>query len=677
MKNLSKNWRKLTLVYNLVCITVSLFFYRLVPTILCYPPNSIDNEFQVIINGLTYTEQYIMIVLCSLFVENLILIFSLKKTYKLRQKLIDCSKNNASKAYYELSKYILKIPNLIYIIQVIVPVIMIAITFSMLKGDLFITLKVCLLFFSMLTLIASIAYIFSKKTFQNILVDIYYDLSDYTNIDSNFNKYVRRSSIKNVIFIVTIPMFVVTAILISLSGYASIIRETGNLTFDSYNQQLNNLEIPSTVFGNPKDTLYSLLENITYKKDLDSFFIIEPDGQIATSNNKDLSIFFTTYLETLSPTQPEKNRVYDFYGDDSQGVFRKVNINGEEWIIGIRYNLVSDSILIGLLLIFIVLFILNIILLSYFANYIANDIKRVSDSLLKISEDNNIDTNKKLPVVSNDEIGDLVNAFNAIQHLTKANIEQIHNNQNMLMERERLASLGQLIGGIAHNLKTPIMSISGAAEGLTDLIKEYNESIEDSEVTFEDHHAIAKDMYEWVNKIKSYTEYMSDVITAVKGQAVSLSENQATSFDIDELVKRVNILMKHELKHSLTNLNINVNTDKNTLLSGDITSLVQVINNMISNSIQSYNGEPNKDIDLIVNKENNNIVITIKDYGCGLPKVVKDKLFKEMITTKGKNGTGLGLFMSYSTIRAHFNGNITFESEEGKGTSFHIILPLK
>ena len=675
MKNLNKNWRKLTLVYNLVCITVSLFFYRLVPTILCYPPNSIDNEFQVIINGLTYTQQYIMIVICSLFVENVILLYSLKKTNKLREKLIDCSKDKASKAYYELSKNILKIPNLVYIIQVLVPTLIIALTFSMLKGDLFITLKVCLLFFSMLTLIASIAYIFSKKTFQNILVDIYREISDHANIDSDFNKYVKRSSIKNVIFIVTIPMFVVTALLIALSGYSSIIKETGNLTYDFYNQQLNNLIVPPTSIDGPKDTLYSLLENMKYKKGLDTFFIISPSGEITTSNNKDLSIFFTTYLETLSPSQPEKNRVYDFYGDDSQGVFRTVSINGEEWIVGIRYNLVSNSILIGLLSIFIILFILNIILLRYFANYIANDIKRVSDALLTIAKDNNI-TDKKLPVVSNDEIGDLVNAFNAIQHLTKNNIEQIHENQNMLMEKERLASLGQLIGGIAHNLKTPIMSISGAAEGLTDLIKEYDESIGDPEVTIDDHHAIAKDMTEWVNKIKSYSEYMSDVITAVKGQAVTLSENESTSFDLDELVKRVNILMKHELKNALIVLNIQFNTDKSTLLHGDITSLVQVINNMISNSIQAYNGETNKSIDLILDRKDNNIVISVKDYGIGLPDKVKQKLFKEMITTKGKNGTGLGLFMSYSTIRAHFNGHITFESEKGKGTTFNIIIPI-
>ena len=74
-------------------------------------------------------------------------------------------------------------------------------------------------------------------------------------------------------------------------------------------------------------------------------------------------------------------------------------------------------------------------------------------------------------------------------------------------------------------------------------------------------------------------------------------------------------------------------------------------------------------------KQDDNIIISIQDYGPGLPEKVKDKLFKEMITTKGKNGTGLGLYMSYSTIKAHFNGNITFETKQGQGTKFNIIIP--
>ena len=183
-------------------------------------------------------------------------------------------------------------------------------------------------------------------------------------------------------------------------------------------------------------------------------------------------------------------------------------------------------------------------------------------------------------------------------------------------------------------------------------------------------------MNEWIVKIKEYTEYMSDIITAVKGQAVTLSETENVSFDIDELVKRVNILMKHELKNAIIYLNIQMKAPKSTKIHGDINSLVQVINNMISNAIQAYDGKPEQNIDLILEKQQNNLVISIKDYGSGLPQKVQDKLFKEMITTKGKNGTGLGLYMSYSTIKAHFNGDITFETEENKGTTFNIILPL-
>ena len=271
-------------------------------------------------------------------------------------------------------------------------------------------------------------------------------------------------------------------------------------------------------------------------------------------------------------------------------------------------------------------------------------------------------------------LGTLILFKDITQH--KKDVQTIKDNQNLLIERERLASLGQLIGGIAHNLKTPIMSISGASEGIKDLVNEFDASIGNPIVTNDDFHDIAKDMREWLDKINSYTEYMSDILTAVKGQAVALSEQADVDFTLGELFKRVDILMKHELKQSVTYLNMKMKVDENTIINGDVNTLVQVVNNMISNSIQAYNGKPEQQIDLIAWKNNNNnIVITVKDYGPGLPEKVKQKLFKEMITTKGKNGTGLGLYMSYSTIRAHFNGDITVETEDGKGTTFNIILP--
>jgi len=275
---------------------------------------------------------------------------------------------------------------------------------------------------------------------------------------------------------------------------------------------------------------------------------------------------------------------------------------------------------------------------------------------------------------NNTYLGTLILFKDITQH--KQDMKTIKDNQDILIERERLATLGQMIGGIAHNLKTPIMSISGAAEGVLDLVNEYKASIGDAEVTNEDHLEIAGEMEEWIHKIQSHLEYMSDVITTVKGQAVAFSDNASfTSFTIADFIRQVNILMKHELSHSLVELEETLEISENTTVNGNINSLVQVVNNIISNAIQAYNGKAGQKIILDVYKDNNLIVFKIQDFAGGLPDTVKNKLFKEMVTTKGKNGTGLGLFMSYSNIKAHFNGNIRYETRKGKGTTFYVEIP--
>ena len=134
--------------------------------------------------------------------------------------------------------------------------------------------------------------------------------------------------------------------------------------------------------------------------------------------------------------------------------------------------------------------------------------------------------------------------------------------------------------------------------------------------------------------------------------------------------------MKHEIQSALVTLNITNQVDDNIILNGNINSLVQVLNNLISNAIQSYNKQPNKSIDLSAKIEGNNITISVRDYGPGIPESVKNKLFKEMITTKGKEGTGLGVFMSYSMIKAKFNGDMKFKTSN-EGTEFIIYLPIK
>lgn len=256
----------------------------------------------------------------------------------------------------------------------------------------------------------------------------------------------------------------------------------------------------------------------------------------------------------------------------------------------------------------------------------------------------------------------------------KRDAELIAKTQLMLIESEHLASLGELVGGIAHNLKTPIMSISGGLEGLTDLIDEYDESIEDDSITAEDHHEIAGDMRVWIGKMKEYAAYMSDIISAVKGQAVQLTASTTDVFSLKELVKRVEILMNHELKKYGCHLKVQCDIDMEIEFPGEINSLVQVLNNLVINGIQAYAGKEGV-IEFNISKNEEMIQFEIKDYGSGMPEDIKNKLFKEMITTKAKNGTGLGLYMSYSTITGRFGGKMWFESVLGMGTSFYILIP--
>lgn len=222
------------------------------------------------------------------------------------------------------------------------------------------------------------------------------------------------------------------------------------------------------------------------------------------------------------------------------------------------------------------------------------------------------------------------------------NIEDIKLNSDAIIGKERLASLGQMIGGIAHNLKTPIFSIAGAVEGVEDLVKEYKESIDDKNVTIEDHKEIAGEMREWTSKIKNYLSYMTDIITAIKMQiSTDIEASIDQKFSVKELIKYIEILMKYELNHNQIDLRIDCRINKEKIIKGDINGLVQVMNNLISNAIQAYSNEKSKIIELSIYEKDEKILIEVRDYAGGIPEEIANKLFKEMITTKGKNGTGL------------------------------------
>ena len=666
MKNKQKkyqNWNVapstiLSFRYSFIALLITLILMAIIPKVLNYGPESINTAFDIKMSGIPYTTQFLLIILAitlAIIILTKLLLKDIDKWFK------GCSNNSAE--ITNIRKKCLRLPYIFFGIEFLLPTIA-TIAILSLTGShhIIMKLKITLLLFTFSSFLAILSFLFSQNLYEQILAETY---DEKKELETGINL---KEKLFLIIFIVILASIAFTA----LVGYSSSIKDKANSMYISYSREFNRIfDINKTY---TLEEIKALLNTNIKLSENESFFILSPSGEVIYSQ-EDLSKFVIEYTTTLS--EKYNGRIYDSYGVDTQGYCFKLKIETGYYYVGVLYDIYSNITLLYLINTLIALVIITSVIVLILVNSLSKNLSQISNGFESII--NQTHTASILPVGTPDEIGDLVVAFNKIQKLNKNQIDTIQNNQNTLIERERLASLGQMVGGIAHNLKTPIFSISGGLEGLSDLIKEYDESIEDPNVTDQDMHDIAKDMREWITKLKEHTSYMSDVITAVKGQAVNLSEEQSIDFTIEELFQHIKILMQHEVKHSLSTLNITNNVDNVHQINGSINSLVQVINNLISNAIQSYeNTQKDKIIDLTAEYDNtsHSIIISVRDYGPGLPDNVKQKLFKEMITTKGKDGTGLGLFMSYSNIKAHFKGDLTFETENNKGTTFFIKIPI-
>lgn len=658
MKNL-----KLRIYSKLLLLEVSVIVLMrfLIPVLSNYPPYSEAIDFQLKIEVLTHDQQYILLGIFALLLQTFFIKIFFSDIFKYIKK---DPKDVTIKETEQVRLQCYKIPKKLFFVQTVLLGIVLCMLFSMVQISIILCIKFLLIYFSFFTASWVISMVLIRSDLNAIIESTY-------TINKNVTSFGKKTKFYKNLLLNLIPFFIFIMITISLLGYSKVTEQNGENGYYYYKQAMNDIDFDNETL----ETISTKLDNIPLRNSSDYYFIIGSNEKKFSSNSGNATNFFIEYAnEFLDQTD---GRVYEYYGVEEQGYAKRITLqDSSSVLIGFKYTTTNVEIMTYFVGISIAAIIVYIIILLIWTKNISKNISEISNRLTEISKKNNVINESPLPLLSNDELGDLTIAFNKIQHLTQEYITQIKDTQESLMESERLSSLGQLIGGIAHNLKTPIMSIAGAAEGLNDLIKEYDSSIDDPTVNSQDHHEIASDMSTWIEKIKNYTEYMSDIITAVKGQAVVMSNEDDINFTISELVKRVTILMKHELKNAIINLNTDIKVDENLTLNGDVNNLVQVINNMISNAIQAYNGKENESIEFTITKDSKNIIFSIEDHAGGLPDKVTDKLFKEMITTKGKNGTGLGLYMSYSTIKAHFNGNITFDTKKGKGTKFNIYIPM-
>lgn len=275
------------------------------------------------------------------------------------------------------------------------------------------------------------------------------------------------------------------------------------------------------------------------------------------------------------------------------------------------------------------------------------------------------------PVFSNtDHIGTIILLKDITQH--KRDIQQIEQTQKQLMERERLASLGELAGGVAHDINTPLSAVQNNFFQLKSLINETKEGIKEGELNKEDHLEIMQEMEDIILKSEEICKKIANIINSVRNNTRNLSGENIQVFELEYVINDLRILLGHQLKQ--LGCELVYKEDEKIKLKGDSGKLGQVLTNFIINAMHAYNEKPGT-IKVRAQNMPAEIIISVTDFGEGIPEDIKERIFKEMLSTKGAKGTGLGMYISNSIITGNFGGRTWLESEVGKGTTVYIAIP--
>jgi signal transduction histidine kinase len=268
---------------------------------------------------------------------------------------------------------------------------------------------------------------------------------------------------------------------------------------------------------------------------------------------------------------------------------------------------------------------------------------------------------------------DVTEIKQVLQNLEKTN-QELRETQAYLVQSEKMASLGMLVAGIAHEINTPIGAINSMHDTLVRGVKKLETTLH-SEMgdVLEKHESLtsALEIIEDANRIiKSGSERVSKIVKRLRSFA-RLDEADLKKADIHEGLDDTLALLHHELKHAIELEKHYGDIPRFSFYPG---RLNQVFLNLLVNARQAI---PDKGKIIITTyTRDNRAYIEIKDTGQGISKQHLQRIFDPGFTTKGVGvGTGLGLSICYQIIRDH-KGEIIVDSKEGVGTTFTVIIPM-
>ena len=256
-------------------------------------------------------------------------------------------------------------------------------------------------------------------------------------------------------------------------------------------------------------------------------------------------------------------------------------------------------------------------------------------------------------------------------------LEKLHQFQRQIVENEKMASLGDMVAGVAHEVNTPIGLGITASTMMLDRLAVIDQQFKDKTLKASAMERFINESRENLNIIYRNLDRAAQLISSFKQVAVDQTSEEAREVNVKQLIEETLMSMRPRLKKVTHTINIDCSETLNVMCKAG--PLNQILINLIMNSlIHAFETVENGKIDVIARlTDDQKLKIIYKDNGSGIPTSIKKRIFDPFVTTKrGQGGSGLGMHLVFNLVTQALNGNIKLESEEGNGVEFTLTFPV-
>lgn len=256
-------------------------------------------------------------------------------------------------------------------------------------------------------------------------------------------------------------------------------------------------------------------------------------------------------------------------------------------------------------------------------------------------------------------------------------LEKLHQFQRQMVENEKMASLGDMVAGVAHEVNTPIGLGVTASTMVLDRLKDIEQQFANKTLKASTMARFIEESTQNLDIIYRNLNKAAELIASFKQVAVDQSSEQARLINVKQIIDETLMSLMPRLKKLQHHVNIDCPEELNVVCKAG--PIIQVLINLIMNSIiHAFEGIEKGQIDILVSlAEEEKLKIIYKDNGKGIPSTLKPRIFDPFVTTKrGQGGSGLGLHLVFNLVTQALGGTINIQSEEGNGVEFTLIFPV-